>query len=74
MAKPQELWGQFCQRKRGFPTPGDAAARSASDLLQEPQVDRRWVSGQFSEINSKGKEECGLIKAIFPKEQSASTL
>lgn len=67
--------GASSARGRGpFRRPGDAAARSASDLLREPQIDCRWVSGQFSESNSKGKEECGLIKAIFPKEQSASIL
>lgn len=35
-------------------------------LLQEPKIDCRWVSGQFSESSSKGKGECGLIKATFP--------
>ena len=33
-------------------------------LLQEPKISGRWVSGQFSESNSKGKRHCGLIKAI----------
>lgn len=34
-------------------------------LLQEPKISCRWVSGQFSESNSKGKGGCGLIKVIF---------
>lgn len=33
--------------------------------LQELKINCRWVSGQFSESNSKGKRHCGLIKAIF---------
>lgn len=44
----------------------DHAALAANDSTSRTEDQLRWVSGQCSESNSKGKGHCGLIKAIFP--------